>query len=305
MVIFLITLLVLVLGFVISYLTVNLIMYNRFFKKQPSERMEKGALRDSYYNPFLDEIKSAVRRMEKLPFERVTCLSRDNLNLSAKYYANKKEKIVVFCHGVHAVPWNNFSVIGEDFYKAGYDILLIEQRAHWQSEGKYITYGISEGNDILCWLEWLKSSPVKEIVLYGVSMGAASIAFASDKITDQRVKAMVLDCGFTSFNDLRLHIFQRIRLPFWMAYFAFLLGRKKAKIPLKENTKSHLSKTTIPTLFIHGDADYVVPKEHSIANFEACSARKELIIVEKAGHAVACVQGGLDIRKRILDFVGK
>ena len=291
-------------GFILSYVVVNLIMYNKFFKRQSAEAMRKGALTDAYYDKYRDEIITAAKRMEELPFKRVSCLSVDGLTLSARYYYNTGKKIVVFCHGVHTLPWNNFGVIGDDFWNAGYDILLIDERAHWQSEGKFITYGSYEGDDILCWVKYLKQFEVERIVLYGISMGATSIALISDKIEDERVKAMVLDCGFTSLFDLERHITDRNHIPFWLTSGAFSMGTFFGKLRPKEKTQNHLSKTHIPALFLHGRTDSVVPHEHSVLSYEACASKKELIIVENAGHTVASVCGGDETRKKILKFTG-
>lgn len=290
-------------GFIISYIIVNYLLYAKFFRRPDEKKIKRLALKDSCYDGCREEILSAAGRMESLPSERIYCVAKDGTKLSARYYKNGNKKLVMFCHGAHALPWNNFAVIGEDFYKEGYDILLIDERAHWDSGGQFITFGSAENEDVLCWLDLLKENSAEEIVLYGISMGATAIAMASDRITDGRVKAMVLDCGFVSLYGLERGIIEKRKVPFWIVGAAFNYGSFRAKASPKEKAGDHLAKTNIPALFVHGGEDAVVDKWQGMENFNACaSENKEFILVEGAGHTLASVLGGRKTRDKILKF---
>ena len=290
-------------GFIISYIIVNYVLYVRFFRRPNEKRTRKTELHDSCYDGCREEILSAAGRMEGLPNERVYCIAKDGVKLSARYYKNGNKKLVMFCHGAHALPWNNFAVIGEDFYKEGYDILLIDERAHWDSGGQFITFGSAESEDVLCWLDMIKGNDAEEIVLYGVSMGATAIAVASDRIADGRVKAMVLDCGFSSLYELEHGIIDKRKVPFSIVSGAFDYGAFRSKALPKEKAGDHLAKTNIPALFVHGGDDAVVDKGQGEENYNACASdNKKFILVEGAGHTLASVLGGKETRDKILKF---
>lgn len=290
------------LGFVVSYVIVNALMYNKFFCRQKDEWMTKHALEDAHYDGCREEILQAAKSISALPFTTITCLSSDGLTLSARLYDTGKRKLVAFFHGAHAVPENNFAVIAQDFVKCGYDFMFVDERAHWNSQGKRISYGAMESDDVLRWLDRLSDYPLDEIVLYGSSMGASAIALASDKIDDPRVKALVVDCGFTSVNELKNNLLAPRHVPLWIVGAAFSLGERVAKAQPTMSTKDHVSKTRVPMLFLQGERDAVVPTWQSEQNYSACSSKKKLIIVPDAGHTTASVIGGEQVRKQILDF---
>ena len=61
----------------------------------------------------------------------------------------------------------------------------------------------------------------------------------------------------------------------------------------------------MPTLFIHGDQDRIVPFSDAEELYEACSAEKELVIVEGAGHAQACYKDPDAYYDSIFKFIDK
>ena len=227
-------------GFVVSFIVVNIIMFRVFFKRASDDAMKNEALKDDYYDNCREEIKAAAARMEALPCERISVISEDGLKLSARYYNTGSDKLVVFCPGFHSVGWNCFGVIGSDLKERGYDFLIIDERAHWESEGEYLSYGNFESRDILCWIERIKDLRLKKIVLYGTSMGANAIALAADKVKDDRVKAIVLDCGFRSLSSLLDYLLKQRHVPKFLLFGTYYLGRKKAKIDATDSADKHL-----------------------------------------------------------------
>ena len=92
------------LGFVISYIAVNIAMFKKFFARADSEKLKERALCDGHYAPFRQELLDNYSELEKLPSERVSCVSYDGTRLSARYYDSGSKRTVVLLHGYHAVP---------------------------------------------------------------------------------------------------------------------------------------------------------------------------------------------------------
>lgn len=288
-------------GFVLSYPIVNGLLYVRFFKRRAKKKLERAQLADAYYDGVREEILSAAARMEARPCRRLACTAEDGVHLSARLYEGGSDRLVLLFHGVFASPWHNFGVIGEELLRAGYSLLLPDQRAHGESGGKRIFYGGRESGDLLCWLKLLKTFPYKKIAVYGVSMGAAAVGFAADRIDDPRVTALISECGFTSLSALYRGVCKKRHLPRWLLWGAFALGGRG--VP-KEGTQEHYARTQIPVLFLHGEQDAVVSLEESEKNYAACASEKSLLLVRDAGHAVANVKGGIQTRQKIIDFIG-
>lgn len=287
-------------GFVVSYVIVNRLMFAKFFKRAKDEDIMSVTLEDAYYDECRDEMKSAAKKLERLPYEIVTTTAKDGILLSAKHYCRGKDKLIVLVHGVHSYPPYCFGVFALEAYDKGYDLLIIDQRAHWQSGGQYITYGNKESQDLLCWLE--KIDNVSEIFCFGISMGAATLGFASDKICDPRVKALVMDCGYTSTRSLIEHLLGVRGVPKFLFKPTMLWG--KTADAMTSSTEDCLKNTKIPVMFVHGDADVVVPVSETTKNYEACASKKDLEIVPNAGHGCATIIGGEKLRTKIFDFLG-
>ena len=57
------------------------------------------------------------------------------------------------------------------------------------------------------------------------------------------------------------------------------------KLDLKANdSRKSLAATTLPVLFVHGDADAFVPPFMARECFDACAGEKQLVFYEGAGH---------------------
>lgn len=295
-----------VLGFVISYIAVNIAMFKKFFARADSEKLKERALCDGHYAPFRQELLDNYSELEKLPSERVSCVSYDGTRLSARYYDSGSKRTVVLLHGYHAVPWINFASSGKGLIERKYNILLVDQRAYGQSGGKYSSMGPCEAKDLLCWIEFLQDEKhPQSIALYGISMGAATVGYASDCLENTCVRALVLDCGFCSPYELQTSIVSRIGVPRQMFLLCNLLVKIKMKTDLKESTALHLKKSRLPALFLYGEKDAVVPKSDIIKSFNACGGEKILLTVPNAGHTTALIAGGEQTQSAFYDFLNK
>ena len=58
-------------------------------------------------------------------------------------------------------------------------------------------------------------------------------------------------------------------------------------------------------IFIHGAADRYIPAGHAQQLFDACPTDKQLVLIENAGHAAACVKGGEKYFEPVLGFAKK
>ncbi len=283
-------------------------IFRKFFSRTSLEFLENLPLKDSYYDKVREEIFAAKRRMKELPFKEVEITSSDGLKLVADYYDFGKEKTAICMHGYHSLPLNGFSVVAERFIKQGYNVLLPFQRAHGKSEGKYMTYGLKESDDLLKWIDFISAIPsCEKILVYGISMGGATVGIASSEITSKKVKALVIDCGYTTVDALLWHIVEERNLPgkLFIPGISRLVKRRIGMGFTDADTEKSLCKNKIPTLFIYGDCDKTVSKECIEKNYSACKAEKDLLIVEGAGHSVALISGGEDALCRFDDFVNK
>ncbi len=241
-----------------------------------------------------------------VPSEDITLKTADGITLRAKLYKNDTRMTAIMMHGYIASPMLNFSILARDLYRLGFSILMPYQRAHGESGGKHCCLGLAEQYDLIGWTEMMLGRGDEQILLCGVSMGCATAAYASDKITDSRVRGMILDCGFLSpyeqlRNDgARRHLPWKLILP-----HLTLFGKLFLKVDIHSQTGDSLEKTHIPAFFMHGTADLTVPAEDTLKNAGRCSSEHELLIAEGAGHTTAYYAEGSEAKERIKKFIVK
>ena len=187
------------------------------------------------------------------------------------------------------------------YHDLGFHILLPDNRAHGESEGTYIGFGWLDRLDCIQWIHQVKDYFHKDlqIVLHGISMGSATVLMASGEELPDDVKCIISDCGFTSVLDEFKHELHQRHIPASLVLpTATLLSKKRVGYSFKEaSTIEQVKKSKTPTLFIHGDRDNFVPTYMVYDLYNACSADKDLLIVEGAGHAPVSYTH-LDVYKR-------
>ena len=300
---------VLLLTFLIPHIFMICKIFKRFFKRYDSRNIEKVFYKNKTYEGYWDLYRDSTRSLffEREQHEHIYIESFDGLKLHGRYFNNPDSKnLIIFIHGVHATPFTNFAVHAKKALKEGYNVLLVDQRAHAKSEGKYITYGKSEHQDVLSWIDYVdKNKDIDNIYLYGISMGATSVCLASEKIDNPKVKALVIDSAYTTLEDLMKFLMKTYHAPekMFMGPIKFL-AKHKAHICFDDfDTRKALANNKIPALFVHGTADNVVSKDFLIDNYKACASFKEELLVENANHTMAMVVGGDEAFNKLFKFL--
>lgn len=214
----------------------------------------------------------------------------DGETLVAREYHNSVEthQWVIAVHGYRSSGKRDMSFPALKFSEAGYNVLVIDLRAHGSSTGEKIGMGWLEKEDVKAWInEVIRRDDQAEIVLFGGSMGAATIMMASgDKLPDQ-VKLLVADCGYSSvYSEFSDMLTSALKLPATpILFFANIFSQKRLGFSLKEaSCVTQLAKNERPLLLIHGTKDKFVPQEAMAVNLAATKGVKESLLVKDAPH---------------------
>ena len=131
--------------------------------------------------------------------------------------------------------------------------------------------------------------PEAEIVLYGVSMGAATVMMASGEADlPVQVRCVIEDCGYTSvWDEFSGQLKELFGLPpFPVLNAADLVCRIRAGYSITEaSALRQVERSVTPTLFIHGEEDTFVPFWMLEELYQAASCEKEKLAVPGAAHA--------------------
>lgn len=227
--------------------------------------------------------------LEQSNYEDLFLTSKDGLKLH-NYVLNNpgSNKWIVTVHG-YTSQGINMAPYARKFYEMGYNVIIPDLRGHGQSEGDYIGMGWDERLDIVDLIHYIiENDKDSEIVLFGVSMGAATVMNVSGEVLPSNVKAIIEDCGYTSvWDQFSYQLKELFGLPaFPMMHSASLVTKLRAGYWLGEaSTIDQVRKSITPTLFIHGDQDSFVPYSMINELYEASHTEKEKLVIEGAGHA--------------------
>ena len=257
--------------------------------KAKTQRTIKMAGTDwNQHMPFIQERK--VKMMEQ-PHEDAWITSFDGLKLHATWFPQGDCKKVVICfHGYTSQGMKDYIGLSGYYLNNGYSMLLVDERAHGQSEGTYIGFGCLDRHDARKWIKWVTETCGEDvqILLHGTSMGGATVLMTSSMELPSQVKGIISDCAFTSPKEVFTHVLKHMmHMPaFPMIQTADILNRKLAGYGLDEcNAAREVKRAKVPILFIHGSGDTFVPCSMCETLYENCSAPKEKLIIEGAAHA--------------------
>lgn len=196
------------------------------------------------------------------PGDEVSVVSPDGTKLKATLYLGDGTDTVLLAHGYRSCGINDFCGIALWYLEKGFSVLMIDERAHARSGGRYITFGIRERYDMLEWIRYLRSVTGGRIFLHGVSMGAASLLMALPLCKESGISGIVADSTFDNVYELLTYqLKRRYRIPEMMGSFLMriagyiLIGREAAYLYPSECLKESGTKA----LVIHGDRDMTVP----------------------------------------------
>ena len=218
--------------------------------------------------------------------------SSDNLKLHSYQVKNQtsSDKWVITVHG-YTSEGINMSTYAKQYYDNGYNVLIPDLRAHGLSEGNYIGMGWDDRLDIISWINYiLNEEPNAEIILHGVSMGAATVLMTSGEEIPSNVKAIVADCGYTSvWDEFAYQLDDLFSLPeFPILNVSSIVAKIRAGYFLGEASSiDQVKKSKTPILYIHGDQDDFVPYYMMEELYNATSSEKEMLTIKGAEHAKA------------------
>lgn len=277
-------------------------------KRLPTDEQDSYAylFKHEYLKQWVDSLNSVSALKDTF------IIAEDGAKLHGLYVrANKLTRNTALI--VHGYTDNaiRMLMIGHLYSKElGYNILLPDLRAHGKSDGEYIQMGWKDRTDILQWIDVSKHIYGDSInmVLHGISMGAATIMMVSGEELPTNVKSFVADCGYTSvWDEFSYNLKHDFGLPnFPLMYTTSLYCQWQEGWSFKEaSALDKIKQSKKPMFFIHSDADTYVPIEMAYRLYEAKPGQKELWILPGVKHAKAYWKHTDEYVQRTRDFVTK
>ena len=275
-------------------LLISFVFYRLGFYSPRGEQNNDEAISDTeQMRPLRERVIGMIRQLNERPYERVSITSFDNLRLVGRYYHQADGAPLDICfHGYRGTPSRDFSGGTGIYFAAGHNVLMIEERGQCGSEGHTITMGVKEKRDCVAWVQYAvdRFGPETQIVLAGISMGAATVLMASGLDLPEQVRGIIADCPYTSPKAI-IHkvVRQDFHLPPRLCWPLICLGAALfgGFLPIGENAAEAVRDAKVPILLIHGEADQFVPWEMSREIAAANPERIEFHSFPGAGHGLS------------------
>lgn len=289
--------------------------------KKASEKADEryfAVIKESNYAARIPDIKAGRAWLSNTPYENIYVNASDGVTLHARLYENKSSgtnataaATAVLIHGHKSTGDCDFALTSKFIFNLGYTLLVIDQRAHGKSGGKYITFGTLEGDDVAIWARYLteKYGAEHKIILYGISMGASTALLTAARyggVGSLTISGVIADCGYGSaFDEFAYLLRTKYHLPARpVLAVAGMLCRIVGGFNLANiNVTDAVSIIKCPVLFIHGDSDRYIPVDYTLDNYEACGSQKDLLIVNGAGHATSVLANTPVYFAKLKDFL--
>lgn len=249
--------------------------------------------------------RSLIQYYPGIPYDTIQLPTKNGLIVEAWYMkTDSAQGTVILFHGLNS---NKGNVLGEahEFLSLGYNTLLVDTRAHGNSEGIVNTIGYKESEEVKLAYDHVSKQGEKNIVLWGMSLGAVMISKAIWQY-DLQPQKVILEMPFDRLQD---HISARARIsgfpgePFGF-FVTFWTGLEQGYWGYGHKTSKYARKINCPVLLQWGNADdYVLKKETEMIFSSIKSEKKKLEIYEGAGHGSLLAANELKWQATVSEFL--
>jgi len=245
-----------------------------------------------YNKPYYPLFKEGAEWYSAQNPQKVVTISPRGERLHAELFRNvSPTNVWVICLHGRTSSTQAYGAATKAFYELGYNVLMPHLNGHGESESDTVSMGWYDRIDVCAWVDYLiREYENPQIILHGVSMGAATVMMTTGEDLPANVVCAIADCGYTSvWDEFVVQAKETYNLrPFPVLYALNTVTKLRAGFSIREaSCVEQLKKSRTPTLFIHGDRDDYVPFWMLSVVYDAAACEKEMLVVPGAAHAEA------------------
>lgn len=221
-------------------------------------------------------------------YAREVHIVREGLDLYGEYYDFGNKKCAVILSGrTETLIYGYY--FARPYMDSGYNILVIDPRAHGKSGGIFNTVGFEESKDALQWVIFLHDEMGMESVIYhGICIGAATgmLGITSENCPDY-LDAIITEGMFPCFNEsMRNHLKERKKPVFPTLWATDRWMRHYTGHSMKKGPADVIGNYRKPLLMLHSKEDIYSTPENAQKLYDKCpSDKKRLVWFEHGGHS--------------------
>ena len=223
--------------------------------------------------------------------EKVILTTADKIKLEGWYTAADSAKGTVCMFHGHGGKKSGNNKEAEAFRKLGYNTFQIDFRAHGSSSGNTCTIGYDESEDVKLAYDFIKSKGEKNIVLWGISMGAAAVTKAMDEYPAMQPNKIIIEMPFGTIEDAVEGRIKMMHLPAQplATLITFWGGVEHGFWAFGMKPQEYAKKISCPTLLQWGANDPRVSRaEEDILFANLATTNKKFVVYDNCVHESLC-----------------
>lgn len=237
-----------------------------------------------------------------LNYENVSFKTKDNKLIRGWYIpsVSPSSKAMILLHGY---PADKGDILPSRlFLHQKYNLLFFDFRYFGESEGSYSTVGRDEVLDVLAAIAFLQEKGIKEIGIWGFSMGGAVALMAAAKSPE--VKVVIAEASYAQLDQMAYERFWmpilKYPLGFLLRFWGWIIFQSDMAKVSPVNAAKELK---VPVLLMHSERDNVVSFKNALQIEKALknNPRSQVIFWDNLYHG----ESPKDYQKTVTDFLEK
>lgn len=253
-------------------------------------------------------IAEATPEDVNLDYDNLTIIGEGGIEMQGFWTLTKQEPkgVIILVHGIGA---NRAQMIEKANLLAqqGFDAVMMDGRAHGESEGDYVTYGFFEKKDVQKIVDFINEENEDiPVGIWGASLGGAIALQAMAE--DNRIEFGVAESTFRSMDEIVFDYGKRMARGVMLKpvtdYALRRAGEEGGFDPQVVRPIESVTQINQPVMIAHGDADQRISVSYGQDLYDNLKTEdKELVIVPGAGHLDMMEVGGEGFISLVMDFM--
>jgi len=214
-----------------------------------------------------------------LTHDTVLLKTTDSLQLESWYAKHDSAKGTILMFHGHGSSKSGIIAEARKLYDMGYHVMLTDFRAHGNSEGNTTSIGIYESRDVKAVYDYIVAKGEKNIIIWGISMGAATALKAIDEFGIKPSK-LILEMPFGSLHRAVQGRMKTMKLPAepLSTLLTFWGGLEIGSWAFNHRPDQYAKKVNCPVLLQWGAGDKRVTEDETNTLFSNISSHEKIMI---------------------------
>ena len=256
--------------------------------------------------------KSKVVDSLKIAHSNTTLTTEDGFKLASWHLRHlqndsvKSKGTIILFHG-HGSCRSGLIAEATDFYNLGWNVFMIDFRSHGESEGSECSVGYREVRDVKTAYDYISKTGEKNILLYGASMGAATITKAMNDYPDIQPRKIILEMPFANMQHAVEGFVRTMNLPDEPlgTFLTFWGGTELGIWAFSNRPSEYVKKINCPVLLQWGKDDIRVTEKETDEIFANLPGKEKTVVkYDGVGHESICKKSHEKWMQNVTAFLG-